>query len=40
MRYAHLSPHVVRDAVQLLDGVNVIPVGHRWATEPKNDLTV
>lgn len=29
MRYAHLSPHVIRDAVHLLDGMNGIPVGDR-----------
>ena len=29
--YAHLAPHVSRDAVQLLDAGNL---GNRWATSP------
>jgi integrase len=37
MRYAHLSPHITRDAVQLLDGVNAVPMGNRWATSTETD---
>jgi integrase len=31
MRYSHLSPHVTRDAVKLLDAGGL---GNRWATSP------
>jgi hypothetical protein len=35
MRYAHLSPHVTRDAVQLLDA----PLGNQWATSAERAVS-
>lgn len=39
MRYAHLSPNVTRNAVQVLDQPAPGPLGNQWATASDSGRT-